>query len=889
MVNIIKSFFKRKQQLKSRLLIVPLFLITLMFLSTTLAFAQTQDNTDPIFTRTPPPTVDYESGTSDFWLVWQGRDDNPENYVITKDGVEIKNGTFINDASIVVNVGDLSIGEYHYVCILYDEVGNDAMSNVDVVIIDTTSPSIDHPDDISYLVGQTGYNITWNPLDFNPRDYVIFKNGIEMESGPWNGSSIIVDVDGLSPGTYTYTCRVSDIHYNWIYDEVTVTVIDGQIALTDPLDQEVIFGPGYPCIFNFTFIYETVDTIELLINGNSFGDVLNATHLLNNITISQSDYPNYDGTVTVEIKGYQGAVEVGSHSRNYVFRKITAMFTEQFESGQEVVGDVLYLILHDPSGDNSFSKYTEKTKISLGVGLEITAGITQEFEVGVSLPLLLADFEASQKLTTSFEVSAGFDFRYEVTDTTELTSSKVTDDADYIGPGYGDRYWGEGWFLNWVILGRNITYFDGSTEYFEPQLLYGITRESEIFVSDSRAPDEWRALNPVHNGYSGVVWNAMGLVVDGGAPYTRTHEVTTTLGFKQSLAIKISSETSTKLKLKLPGDPYIGYKLTVSLGIKVYAEQMFAHTIENSYEIYDDETGDVICQDVGIDQRFGTHIFRTMPSTSLTSNPLEHNTIDYVAPVVGFPTINWDSNGDGLGPCVDDSPVVLVDISDEGGVQIAFVWFSINDGENWDNVLLTEQTTNPGTWKANIPSFEQGTTVLWYVEAVDNMGLKTTQKDPYGNPYSYIVINRAPTVTVTYPNGGEILKGKTNITWIASEPDGDSLTFEIAYNIENTGWHILAEGLTETSYEWDTSWFPVSFSVMIKVVANDGFGEETEDTSDYCFSIEESQGEEETNTSRGTVEIPRNIIYVALTTIGAVAGVMIVLGKYQLITKLFRI
>lgn len=851
-----------------------------MFFSTTLLFCQAQDTVDPMFTRTPPLEVEYESGTEYYWLSWQGRDDNPEQYIITRDGDKVKNGTFINDESIVVNAGDLAIGNYHFVCTLYDEFGNTKESNVDLSVIDTTPPTIDHPDDLFFLYGYgTDHNITWNPSDANPRDYVILRNGIINESGTWEeGNSIFINVSDLAPETYRYNCRVSDIRYNWVYDEVIVNVIDGKISLTSPLEKEIIFGTGDTCYFNFTFISEEVDRAELWINKVSMGDVLNSTHRLDNITIPESEYPNYDGPVTVELKGYQGGNPVGSDSKTFVFRKITAAFIEQLDSGQEVVGDVLYLILHDPNGDNSYSGYTETTTLSLGVGLEITAGVERSVGVEVERKFFGIGLEASSKLTTSFEVTAGFDFRYEVTDTTELTSSQETDDADYIGPGYGDRYWGEGWLLTWRIVGKNITYYDGSSEYIEPKLLYGVTRESEIFVSDKRAPDKWRAMNPVHEGYQGVDWLGLGLIVDGGAPYTRTHEVATTLGLSYSLEIKITSESAAKVGI------FTG-SLTLSLSTKFHAEYELGHSIENSFTVYDDETEDIICQDVGIDRRFGTYIFKTMSFFSQTSDPLEYNTRDYVKPVVGFPTIDYDSNGDGVGPCVDDSPAVLVNIFDEGGVQVAYVWYSINDGENWLNVDLTEQVANPGTWKANIPSYEHGTTVLWYVQVLDNTGLKTTQKDPDGNLYSYTVINRAPTVTLIHPNGGEILKGKTNITWLASDPDGDALTFDIGYNIENTGWHILAEGLTETSYEWDTSWFPVSFSVMIKVVASDGFGGQTEDMSDYCFSIEEGTGQEQTQeesrTSKGYLGVPWGAIYVAMAAMGAAVGLMIALGKYK--------
>lgn len=45
-----------------------------------------------------------------------------------------------------------------------------------------------------------------------------------MESGNWNGSSITVMIEELTPGNYTYICKVYDQSGNSISDTVLVVI-----------------------------------------------------------------------------------------------------------------------------------------------------------------------------------------------------------------------------------------------------------------------------------------------------------------------------------------------------------------------------------------------------------------------------------------------------------------------------------------------------------------------------------------------------------------------------------------------------------------------------------------------------------------------------------------
>ena len=96
-----------------------------------------------------------------------------------------------------------------------------------------------------------------------------------------------------------------------------------------------------------------------------------------------------------------------------------------------------------------------------------------------------------------------------------------------------------------------------------------------------------------------------------------------------------------------------------------------------------------------------------------------------------------------------------------------------------------------------------------------------------------------PKVNIVYPNGGEILGGLAThtISWEAYDPDGDPLTYTIAYSEDNgETWIPLAIDLNETNYLWDTSRLKTGTNYLIKVIATDGVNT-GEDISDNAFTI----------------------------------------------------
>ena len=101
----------------------------------------------------------------------------------------------------------------------YEELFSETM-------LDTSPPSIDHPADINYQEGDTGYSITWTVDDLNPQSYSISRNSTEIESGSWTNTmdTISISVDGLAPGTHIYELLIIDAFGNNASDSVSVVV-----------------------------------------------------------------------------------------------------------------------------------------------------------------------------------------------------------------------------------------------------------------------------------------------------------------------------------------------------------------------------------------------------------------------------------------------------------------------------------------------------------------------------------------------------------------------------------------------------------------------------------------------------------------------------------------
>ncbi|MFX1296486.1 MAG: FG-GAP-like repeat-containing protein [Promethearchaeota archaeon] len=689
------------------------------------------------------------------------------------------------------------------------------------------------PINVNYYSGYYSIYLVWDPPEYSApvNNYNVYRGDIsggeKIYVGSTDTNNFTDDTVGINKDYY-YIIRAENLQGESNASEEIYAIAGPYIRWQTPDEEKRIILPVGDAVFDFSYNYSFLDDIKLFLNEIDYGSVKDKSS-----TILDPYNASIDGPVNAVLYGYElgNPNPIVSDSRNFIFGKLDLDVEELLERGDEYLGQKLYLILHDPNGDNSYTLYEETAIASMAVGVNFKIGSSHEIALGdiVSLELGMCGIDVGGTFTLKLAETTeeGFDYRLEITDTTKLTSSQDDSNSDYIGPGYGDRYWGEAWTLQWETRATHRIYFNGTERYEEPQFNYGVIRGGEVFLNDYDAPAHWRILNPIHNGWQNVTWMD-NLTVSGGSPYTGTSEITTTSTTTTSVEIALGSETYAKI-------PGFGYKLTLDMSTKWYAETSVTQTYKVGYVVNDDESTDKFVQQYGIDQTFGTFIFQTNEFMCETSYPLEHNTFDYLPPIIQFPDIELDSSQDGLAPCEDDSPIVTVDLFDEGGIQSALIFFSIDDGVNWHSAVLSEQIANPETWQGTIPAHDHGTTVLWYIKVWDLEGSYSNRTDPNGNPFSYTVINRPPTVSILNPSGGEIYQDIVNIEWVGFDPENDALTYSLAYNLDNTGWHLIVSDITDTSYSWDVSEI-ASDNVLLKIIVSDG-DIQTEDVMAFVFSI----------------------------------------------------
>jgi len=103
---------------------------------------------------------------------------------------------------------------------------------------------------------------------------------------------------------------------------------------------------------------------------------------------------------------------------------------------------------------------------------------------------------------------------------------------------------------------------------------------------------------------------------------------------------------------------------------------------------------------------------------------------------------------------------------------------------------------------------------------------------------SRAVSAHAPTVTVTYPNGGEVLsEPAVTVRWDAKDDDGDSLVYALLYSADaGATWTTIATDLTDKLYEARLGELPGSDRALFRVIASDGVNT-GEDRSDAPFTV----------------------------------------------------
>jgi len=179
-----------------------------------------------------PSIVRYEAGSTGNEIAWIPSDLHPAYQIIHLDGVIIRSGPW-DGSPITVSIDGYDSGVYTYILTCLDLYSNMASHTAIVIVDDTTPPVIVGPADLTYEAGVMGHALSWSFLDLYPDSYSVLRDGVEIASGAWTGLEVIIGVDLLNPGLYSYTFVALDSYDNSAVDTAWVTVLGNTPTGTD--------------------------------------------------------------------------------------------------------------------------------------------------------------------------------------------------------------------------------------------------------------------------------------------------------------------------------------------------------------------------------------------------------------------------------------------------------------------------------------------------------------------------------------------------------------------------------------------------------------------------------------------------------------------------------
>ncbi len=191
-----------------------------------------------------PSDLEYEAGTEGHFTIWNVTDLNPESYIVLVNSLEEDTGPW-DGSNLNISVDGFDVGSHNVTLVVLDSSGNSASGTLWVTVVDTTPPEINHPADIIYQEEIGGNTIVWIGSDLYPHWYEVWFDESLYEDGFWNGTILIIDIDGLSIDEYNFTILLLDESFNYVSDSVMVTVIYNEPPTIDsPEDLTYTEVPG---------------------------------------------------------------------------------------------------------------------------------------------------------------------------------------------------------------------------------------------------------------------------------------------------------------------------------------------------------------------------------------------------------------------------------------------------------------------------------------------------------------------------------------------------------------------------------------------------------------------------------------------------------------------
>jgi len=164
------------------------------------------------------------------------------------------------------------------------------------------------------------------------------------------------------------------------------------------------------------------------------------------------------------------------------------------------------------------------------------------------------------------------------------------------------------------------------------------------------------------------------------------------------------------------------------------------------------------------------------------------------------------------------------------------LYYSANGGSDWMEMVSGLAVTQYA-WNTTI--LPKGANYLVRVNASCPGGLMN--QDTSDAVFSLIVLHVLSEPRVLYPNGAEYVVGIATIQWsFPTDTWNHSVVCKVYYS-SNGGldWTLLTSGLTNSSWNWNTTLLPRGPNYLVMVIANCSGGLSSSDTSDTTFELVE--------------------------------------------------
>ncbi|MFW9903639.1 MAG: hypothetical protein ACFFFH_04860 [Candidatus Thorarchaeota archaeon] len=205
-----------------------------------------------------PPDLIYSEGTTGNILVFEILEANPSNYSLYKNGDIISSGV-LETTTLSISVDNLALGNHTYILIVQDQQGFSYSCTSNVVVVDTTFPTITRVADCRFVSGDEDAYITWVVHDLHPDGLVIKRNGTVIRDESWSGDDITLFMVGWAIGTHEIELEVRDTSGNAISDEVVAKIVNEE-SVTKPIK---LSAPGFEIFFAF-FVITIISSLKVM-------------------------------------------------------------------------------------------------------------------------------------------------------------------------------------------------------------------------------------------------------------------------------------------------------------------------------------------------------------------------------------------------------------------------------------------------------------------------------------------------------------------------------------------------------------------------------------------------------------------------------------------------